>query len=186
MKILWIDTETTGFSSTKNALIEISLIFEEDGVITRRYYSQIKPFPDDEIKQDAMDLNQIDIEKITKEPMTAAQEVMLVLLSCTVDKTKLTMGGQNTPFDRRFLLQFLLKCGYSESGFNEIFSDEIIDTRRKAETFFKGRDDAPENMKLETLAKHFGIPLEKAHNAEHDCLATIGVHGALLEAHRES
>lgn len=84
---------------------------------------------------------------------------------------KFIISGFNVSFDRRFLSSMFSKNG-KESEFFALFDLQLHDTFNRAQSVKK--EIGSENIKLETLAKHYGIHID-AHDAISDILATIEV-----------
>ena len=177
-KKLYFDCETTGFSSKKNALIQLAIIIEIDGVIKEEIEFRIKPFIDDEIDERSLEVHGFskgDIEKF-EEPRCVFNRI-ISLLDKYINKfnkeDKFVPCGQNVQFDKNFVDMFFRKNGckyfYSYIGSKDKDVLEIMSWLEDNELIPKLK-----NYKLGTIAEHFKIKF-KAHDALEDIKTTYKI-----------
>lgn len=176
MKILYIDTETTGLDPKANDIIQISGLVEIDGNIEEEFDIFMQPYDYSSVSQQALAIHGNSIEKIKtfQEPHKAHTE-LINLFSKYVNKfssnksDKFVCCGQNVRFDMDFMRQFFVKSG--DPYFGSWFDYHCIDLMALT-SFLKyaGVLNVP-NLKLETVAKHFGHEFN-AHSAIDDIRMT--------------
>ncbi|NCC60072.1 MAG: 3'-5' exonuclease [Verrucomicrobiae bacterium] len=174
MKLLFLDCETTGVDNTKNGIIQIAGIIEIDGIVKEEFNLRCRPF-----KGQIYTLEALRVTGITKEEIEAypePREAYMTLIALfekyisRYDKTdKFYMVGQNTKFDYDFMNAWFRNNG--NNFFYAYIFYHLIDVIQATALFtVAGRFKLPD-MKLATVAEHFGIPL-KAHDAMEDIRAT--------------
>jgi DNA polymerase III subunit epsilon len=195
-KILFFDTETTGLDPNKNALIQLAMIMDIDGMMVAQIKIDIQPFDDDMMligladvgnnpqniswkeSKDCYfdsftptDITFSDIAEFPK-PQEAIKQINTFLKKhiSQYDKIdKAYIGGYNTPFDIAFLSKFYSKC--KDNYLGSYINWKQLDVRNMLYILdFDGKIKL-ENYKLETACNHFGIELE-AHNPLSDIMAT--------------
>ena len=174
MKLLFLDTETTGLDPDKNAVIQIAGVVEINGEVKEEFNFKCKPLEDDEVELQALDVQKLTVEELELYPESKpVYEQFSKMLDSYVDRynkaDKFYMVGQNTKFDYDFLNSWFKKHGdrflYSRINYH------LIDIMQMSAMFkLAGLMEIP-NLKLETIAKYFKIPLD-AHKAENDVKAT--------------
>ncbi len=153
MNKLYLDLETTGFSQTKNGVVEIAcipVIHNEE----KQYLDLIiKPFPTDVIAPQAMAYNGIDIDE--GEFPEEALDIFVGFLDrhTSSDNRKWTIYGWNTSFDVRFLKEFFNKC--NRTDYDQLFEEEYVDFMKIARKTLDKK--TVKNHKQETIAEHFNI-----------------------------
>lgn len=174
MKLLFLDTETTGLNPKLSGIVQIAGIVEIDGVIKEEFDIKCRPFKGDLISPKALEVQGRTMDQIREfQTPDLAYDQLKSILSKYVkpfDKAdKFYMIGQNTKFDYDFLDEFFKKN--NDSYIYSFIAYHLIDLIALTTTaIVSGKFNLP-NMKLETVAKHFGIPLD-AHNALNDIRAT--------------
>lgn len=148
------DIETTGFSPSKDRIIEIGGVKIEDGIITDRYNSFVNPktpipFEIERLTgiNDNMVINEPTIDKILPEFLEFTKGSILV--------------AHNATFDVSFI-----KKNADELGMT--FDYTTVDTVGLARLLIPNIN----NYKLNTIAKYFNISLENHHRAVDDAEAT--------------
>lgn len=183
MKLLFLDTETTGVDYTQNGIIEIAGIIEKDGREIERFNCKCKPFPGQLCKPDALKLLNISIDEIREyaEPQTVYREIIKIFDRHIdrYDKTdKFHMVGQNTKFDYDFMNAWFKNNG--NQYFYAYVNYHLIDIIQATALFkLASKIDVP-NMKLETVANFFDIKFN-AHNAMSDIETTRLIFHKYLE-----
>ena len=182
------DLETTGLDPKKNGIIQIAGIIVIDGVVKHKFDMRCKPFPDQELDPVALQITNTTKEQIEtyKDPRVVFK-ALITILSKYVNRykkgDKFTVMGYNCSFDTSFMREFFLRNNdkYYGSWFN---SYDVIDVH-KLFTGLRGTRKFPDlekldNMKLETVAKHYNIDI-KAHDALSDIYATEKLYHVFTE-----
>lgn len=183
MKVLWLDTETTGLDPVKNDIIQIAGIITVDGKVKASINFRSAPFDYGEISPEALKTNGYTEEEIKLWPNPGKTFYDLIKIFDTyVDKfnksDKLVLAGHNVGFDKLMLESMAKKCEF-EYLFSYI-DYTTLDTAQLAMICrILGKGDLPKSNKLSELCKHFGIEM-KAHDAWEDIVATRKLCGKLL------
>ena len=177
MKVLWIDTETTGLDPVKNGIIQLAGIIEIDNVVKEEFDYLIRPFPSDEMSDEALAISGTAKEELLTSPSyispITVYRQFIVMLSKYVDKfdknDKFIPAGQNVKFDTDFMRAFFVKN--TDKYFGSFVGGQAIDLMPFAMLLKYLGIIEVENCKLETLAKYIGKDF-KAHNALEDIKMT--------------
>lgn len=168
---LWLDGETTGLDSLRNDIVQLACIPVVAGVeqaITFNQYCQ--PTNYNEIDPGALAVNGLTVPFLQKQQTAEAMVSNLVIFAKQFN-CKFIIAGYNVGFDKDFIASLFKKVG-RETDFLELFTGDIRDTMKRAK---KLKEQLPTpNIKLATLATHFGIPIN-AHDALSDIQATMKV-----------
>lgn len=161
--VVVFDLETTGLEPTVNEIIEIGAVKIVNGKITETFSTLVKPKA--EISEEITNLT-----GITNEMVANAYTIEQVI----PDFYKFTRGSvltaYNISFDYNFLYVIANKLGYN-------FNNKQIDSMYLAKTKLRGL----KNFRLKTVATALGVPLENAHRAINDAIATAEVFIILSE-----
>jgi DNA polymerase-3 subunit alpha len=174
---LWLDGETTGLDPLKNDIIQLACIPVLNGVeqnVTFNQYCQAINYS--EIDPGALAVNGLTVDFIRRQQTAEAMVNNLVVFARNFG-VRFTIAGYNVGFDKDFLAALFKKVG-REHDFFEIFTGDLRDTMKRAKKL-KPQLPTP-NIKLATLADHFGIPIN-AHDALSDISATIQVDAKLSD-----
>jgi DNA polymerase III epsilon subunit-like protein len=79
-----------------------------------------------------------------------------------------------------------LEAMFSRYGLFPCWRRPTLDILQLAIDYFDGRNMTMENHKLTTVAKHFGISTEGAHDALADCRMTAKVHVGIIENRKDA
>ena len=174
MKILYLDTETTGLDPIKNDVIQIGAIVEINGVVKEEINLRCQPFDYSTIQQQALDTNKITIEQLKTFPTPqSAYKLLIKILNKHINKfdkeDKFIPVGQNINFDLGFMRQFFLKN--NDKYFGSYVDRHYIDLMAIAGFFTLTGHINPPNLKLGTIAQILGIEFD-AHDAFEDIVAT--------------
>ena len=174
MKVLYFDTETTGLNPVHNDIIQIAGVIEIDGKIMEEFNLTCQPFSFDNISKQALEINKRTVDEIREFQKPAFLHADLKkLFSKYVDQynknDKFIPAGQNVRFDIDFLHQFFQKN--NDKYFGSWLKWQGVDLLALASILQYAGKFTLENLKLETLAKHFRVELE-AHDALEDIKAT--------------
>lgn len=180
MKLLYLDTETTGLTDN-SAVVQIAGAIEIDNEVVEWFSIRCKPHKGADISESALKTIGLTIEELNKEqePAEGLKELEKIF-SKYVDRydknDKLVMICHNYPFDFRMLYNFYNRL-------NNKFLGSFIDFKLNVCTLnlvksLQVMEILPilENNKLETWCKHFGVSLENAHDALEDIRATREVY----------
>jgi len=174
-KILYFDTETSGVKSHENALLQIGMIVEIDGVEKETKQINIQPHKDDVIEEGALKVNGLKREDFPSftPPAKALREIQTFLkkyVNPYQKSDKFIPAGYHISFDIKFLRSFFFKNG--DKFFGSFFHKETIDPMEEMRKLYNtGEIDTP-NYKLTSVCEYFNIDLDKAHDALSDIIAT--------------
>lgn len=189
MKVLWIDTETTGLNPIENGvhqvagLIELDVLDKANTLIS--FDINANPLQDCQIsswhdKNKNCEIDALSISGKTKDdlgnyqPYTSGMQELIATLSGHVnleDKTdKFILAGYNVGFDKDMLFGWATVVG--EKSLGKYIDHRVIDVMTLARTAYAmGLMLEPKDFKLETLAQKYGIAID-AHDASSDIEAT--------------
>ena len=181
MKMCYIDVECGSLDKQKGALLQMAGMIVINGLELETFDYFIKPFPDDEVLDEALELNHITREQIESdpkflEPMVAYKKFTKLLLKYVNKfdkKDKYFFIGYNShAFDSPFIRNWFAKCG--DKFYGSYFFHPSIDVMLiGAYKLMKKRTEIP-NFKLASLAEYLGITIkeEEMHNALTDIRVT--------------
>lgn len=181
MKRLVIDTETTGLSPHYNKTLTVGMLL----IDVEKQHLKILDENHIFVKHDnynsnrsALKVNGINLEehdKIAIPPQEACSEINQFITKNILQETPVV--GHNISFDKRFLMAL-----FDQGEDNHKFHHETEDTMFMWRTLQnQGRVPQGMNSKLGTVANHFDIDYEKAHDALADCHITAKVYHNLLK-----
>ena len=175
MKVIFLDTETTGLTAYNHGIIDLAMIIEIDGVEQEKVSIQCAPFPKDKVDKYALEIqNLTEAEIRARIDPKVAYDQLTAILSKYVDKydknDKFTLIGYNVQFDVDFLESFFKKNG--DKFFGSWFNRRPMDVMSLAYYYRYKMGIELENWKLGTVCSHFGVPLVNAHTALPDAIAT--------------
>jgi len=177
VKVLYFDTETTGLDPVKNDIVQLSGAIEVDGKIKESFDIKMQPHSYNNVSKEALEVHDMSLDTIkTFQPPLKGYYEFTGILKKYIEKfnkeDKLYPAGYNVGFDVNVLAEFFKKCNdkYLGSWWNWKAIDPLPVLRWMD---MKGVLSL-ENYKLETVCKHFGIPIT-AHDAMSDIMATIKV-----------
>lgn len=174
MKMIFVDTETTGLDPKLNDIVQLAYIIEIDGEEKERGELYMQPVDYTTISPEALKVNGLTIEKLKTFPSSKEQHGKFVkILSKYVNRynkyDKFMMVGYNGYFDKEFMNQWFLKNG--DKYFGSLIDYHILDAMALINILRYKKIINLENSKLETASKHFGIKMD-AHDAMSDINAT--------------
>lgn len=174
MKIIFIDTETTGLSHQKHDIIQIAGLVTEDKKILDEFNFKCQPVNWDTISKEALKINNTTEEDLKKYEMPQATFIhFLKILEKYFNGEKFIIAGQNVKaFDWRFVVSFWDKHKrFADPDFQDYFDESIsldlLDLSRPLKKH--GVIDVP-NVKLGTIVEALDI---KVKGELHDALADI-------------
>tara|TARA_R100000306_G_scaffold20824_1_gene24740 strand:- start:10548 stop:11117 length:570 start_codon:yes stop_codon:yes gene_type:complete len=173
MKLFWFDVETTGLSSSRNDLVQLACLVEEDGKILGEYEFKCKP-TGGEINPKALKVTNTTEKELLARPDPHKEfEKLKVFLEKYIDKykknDKYIMAGWNTPFDQKFLQAFWYKMG--DKWFGSYFEYKVMDVYSLYLCLDCALELSYPNHKLKTVAEAERIALTP-HDAIEDIRAT--------------
>lgn len=179
MKLLWIDTETTGTNPEHNALIQLAGILEEGGEVLEEFNLHCRPHKGALIEAQALEVHGIDLDTIHSFPSPTMLLVRLLhLINTRFDAVKPIMAGFNVKFDVDFL--FWLFKHQNDGSFFKHFSYQMLEVRTLVSIAIAEKlIPCYKDLKLGTLCKHFDIEIN-AHDALSDIQATRELYYKLL------
>ena len=177
MKIIFLDTETTGLDRTKHSILQLAgYIMDTSTNSSDLFDFRIKPYTDEPWGEGAYETHHISPEEA--QSFTPQYDVYLAfkaLLKKYVDqfnkKDKFYVVGYNVQFDIDFLYNWF-KIN-NDPYFYSWIHYPPLDVMQLAGWKMLGRRQEIENFKLTTVYKFFtGEDLEGAHGALSDAAAT--------------
>ena len=179
MKILWLDTETTGLDCNKHGIVQLAMIIDIDNKVVDKKTFLMNP-TDRLMDKKALEVNGYNEEQIKKfTPWNKVHDEVISFLSLYVNKfdkkDKFILAGQNVGFDNNFMKAWFESCE-DKYWYSWVQSGAFIDTFFML-TFLQwcGKIPLLENRKNETICKHFDIDLTNAHDDMADIEATRAV-----------
>lgn len=188
-KLIFIDTETTGFDAKKNAMIQLAAILEVDGEECSRIDLRVRPFEGAVIEESALKVNGTTPEMLAEFPEEA--EAFAAWISWLEAADAIAPGvaefaGYNTPFDARFVDALHAR---NERPMSEFFNMRLppqFDALAIARKRFSKCDVA--NHKLGTIAEHVlgaeAVAAFSQENGLHNAMTDIEITRALYVAFR--
>lgn len=182
MKIMFIDTETTGVDHNFNALIQVAGILYDrtDDALQEleRFNFKIRPFASDIIESKALEVNNMTMDEILEFPPPEEVYPKLVnIFNKYVEKynrkDKFIFAGYNAQFDYNFLRRFLKKN--NDNYFGSYFHFPPLDIMNLLCFFLHERRNELNNFKLKTVCEYLNLspPEGKWHDAMTDIEMTL-------------
>lgn len=178
MKVIFIDTETTGFDDKRQDIIQIAGIVTENRVILESFNFICAPVNFWAISKDALKVTGKTVEELKTypHPKEAFNAFKSILDKYVVKgEPRFIFAGQNVPFDKRFLSSFWQKHKVTaDVDFEYYFSSKIVydlmDMTRPLKK--SGKLNVP-NVKLGTIMEALDIkPRGNLHDALTDIIGT--------------
>lgn len=175
MKILWFDVETTGLYGWKHDIIQFAYIVEIDHVVKEEGVFTMQPLN----FTDAIDGRALKIHGMTRNHLAQFQsareghnqivQVLRKYINPNVREDKFTPACYNAKFDMDFLQANFKKHGNKD--FAKYLDYHSLDPMALVVYLRYYGGIKTENVKLATVARHFGIEFQ-AHDAMEDIRAT--------------
>lgn len=173
MKLIYVDTETSGVDPRKNALLSLAGEIEIDGKSQGTFDYRLAPFPFDAIEDEALKVNGFTRQQIAGFPSPkSVYSQFTTLLGKHVHKfnrsDKFLMIGYNSRFDSDAIRAWFEKLG--DVYFGSWFWFPPIDVMNMAAWNLRDRRVSMPNFKLHTVAKALAIDVkeESLHEARYD------------------
>lgn len=182
MKLLFLDTETTGVNKNKNGIHQISGAVVIDNIVKEVFDIKFRPFEGCEIDDSALEATHLTKEEILNRELSEQQayKVFTEIIDKYVNKynraDKMFMVGYNVHFDKDMVYNWFVRCG-DNFLFSRIWGNHI-DVMVLATTVLLGQRHLMENFKQGTVAKYLGFKFdeEKLHDALFDIYICIGMY----------
>jgi len=181
MKLVFIDTETTGFDPKTCALTQIGFILDIDGQIIGKKIYKVKPWEGCHWEQSAIDKTGITPEIAagytdSEEVFKHFNSILEKYISRYDKEDKAFFVAYNASFDNDFMRNWFIRHAKTEkdaqwgNGFGNFFWTPYLDVMQVALIrTLKHRSSFP-NFQLGTVCRCLGIDFndEEAHNALYD------------------
>lgn len=181
MKLFFFDLETTGTNPGRHGIHQISGEIMVDGVTREQFDFKVRPNPQAQIEEDALNVGGVTKEQILAyPPMYDIYRKLINMLEKYVDKYNkkdkyFLVGFNNASFDNQFLRGFFLQNG--DQYFGSWFWSNSFDVMVLATPYLAANRAEMENFKLATVAKALGIEVseDNLHDASYDIALTKGI-----------
>lgn len=189
LKLVVIDTETTGLDDRKHAMVQASGKILIGGKEVSSFDFKVQPFKDDEIDDQALQVNHLTIDDLISFPSPSSvvremKEYFYQFVDHDDPKDLLTMVGFNIKFDQGFMRSFFYKCGAINS-FKNIFHYKTIDVQSLVlgYLFANNLDRSMIAFHQKDCAKAIGIKVdeERLHEASEDSSLSLKIFERMLE-----
>ncbi len=176
MKLLYLDTETTGITDN-SAVVQIAGAVEIDGEVKEWFNIRCKPHKGADISEQALKVIGLTLDELNQEQdpsdgLKEFEEVLTRHIDRYDKNDKLIMVCHNYPFDFRMLYNFYKRLNNKYLGGLIDFKLNVCTLSTIKSLQVAGKLPRLDNNKLETWCEHFGIELENAHDALSDIKAT--------------
>lgn len=178
LKRFYFDVETTGVKYTENAIHQIAIIIEIDGVEVATKDWKVRPFEGAIIEDKALEVGGVTREQIAKYPSQAKVFLDLInLLGSHIDRyDKLDkfhlVGFNNRYFDDRFLRAWFER--ENDFYFGAWFWSDSLDVMVLASQHLAHQRWSMKNFKLSTVAETLGVKVDadRLHDGLYDVQIT--------------
>jgi DNA polymerase-3 subunit epsilon len=176
MKFIFIDLETTGIPCPESGLIQLAGAIEFDGEEKESFDIRIRPFPNDAISEEALEVNGVSREDLEgyEDPKVAFRK-FVDILGRYVDRydklDKFHLVAYNAKFDADHLRAWFEKNG--DGFFGSWFWHPPLDVMSLAAIGLMRKRPALENFKLVTVAETLGLQVDEARS--HEAMYDIGL-----------
>jgi DNA polymerase-3 subunit epsilon len=187
MKAMYFDIETSGTDDKKHGILQLAGLIEIDETFVEGFNFFMKPFPNKEINDKALEANGITRDRINSnefEQPTRVYESFIQILDKYIDRydkgDKFTLIGYNARFDDAFLRNWF------EDNFNKYYGAYFhwpaIDVSNMAAVKYRDWRHKFKNFQLMTVANKLNINIDitKAHDAMYDTKVTRAIFRKLI------
>lgn len=182
MKLLFLDTETTGTDLNKNCIHQLSGAIVIDDVVKEVFDIKCRPKEGAEIEQEALEATNLTKEELLNRELTYEQgyQCFLKILDKYINKydksDKFFLSGYNVHFDKDFIYKLFV-----DNGNNFLFSyiwGNHLDVMVLATSILAGQRHLMKDFKQGTVAKYLGFNFDetKLHDALFDIYICIGLY----------
>lgn len=172
MIVGWIDTETTGLNPKAHGVHEVAIIIVRDKVIRDRRVFHFNPesCEYDEGSKVAHGKTEEEIRAYPPEKEIYPNIKEVFARNSENGAAKMVFAGYNCPFDYGFIIELMIRNG---DAIGNYFTGQFIDVLELVKRGSKeGKLPYTTDKKLGTMCKALGVPLDNAHAADADILAT--------------
>ena len=181
-KVLWVDTETTGLNPAKCTVHQVAGMIMVDGKLQEEFNLMFRPAEGAVVEKGALQVSGLTLEDVNSRDLSSfdAYTIFDNLLCTYVNKfskeDKFVLAAYNANFDAGFL-----NAWYNTHGNKYFFGlcqgGAYLDPLQMALLLEikEGEKIFRPDRKLVTVAKHYGVKLDNAHDALADIKATRGV-----------
>lgn len=178
MKLIYIDTETTGANPrgpNAHDVVQLAAIVEIDGVVVERILLECAPFNPNNYEPEALSITGVTMEELMQRPdPTVTFKKFTDMLHRHRNKydkkDRFFFVAYNAQFDYQVLIEQAKKAG-DEWFMTNFWSPPICVMMTAANLLMPVRDQMP-NFKLQTVCKFCEI--EFSENKAHDALYDLG------------
>lgn len=175
--IFYFDCETCGLDPKRHGIVQIAWIIEKDGIEQIRRCFDVMPYEGVDLNLKALEVNKFTLDRINDGIYESA------MLQYLFNDIKSVVGGgdgmipcgHNVRFDLDFLNEAIQRTSHKYTI--NYGNSSLLKMNRPVCTLglchylnYTG-DLSLDNYRLETVCRHFGIPLD-AHDAMGDIMAT--------------
>ena len=174
-KTLWFDLETTGTDSKYHGIVQFAGLMDIDGEVIDQLNLKMQPHPGAVIEQSALEVTGVSAADIAGYmPNDEAYRTIRTFFDKHVEKydpsDKMYPAGYNVQFDLGFLQEMFKR--FDKYGMGSYFNWRSVDPLPLIRLMdYKGTISLPD-YKLATVCAHYGITIDKAHDALSDVQAT--------------
>lgn len=184
MKIIWIDTETTGTDPIRHDIWQLAYILKEADREIYRHTIECRPYSPWNIDPVALEVSHtstVYLESLSKpwHSVSRFQYDLTHFVNPYDTSDKAAIGGYNVTFDLQFLTWWFKKAG-EKYGLGSFTDYTIIDAAPLARQMRRLGYRDFQNTKLATICEYYSIPLQNAHNAMSDADASMRVYPKVL------
>ena len=172
MKLLWLDTETTGLNKEKCDIIQVAGIIVINGEVEERFDFHCQPVNWENIEPVALEKTNMTTDKLKEFPLPqVVYKNLISVLDKYIDKynqfDKFYLAGHNVQFDMEFLRMFFNKMG--DKFFGSYFYYKTVDLMALCTILHTAGLIHLTSWKLDEIAKYLGVPTdENLHDASVD------------------
>ena len=185
LKILHLDTETTGRNAQANAVHQLSGGIEIEGELVEEFDFKVKPYPTAVISNEALKIAKVTVEQIMmyEDGMSVIRKLCNILekhIDLSNARDKMFLSGYGCAhFDNPFFNSFFEQNGCGK--YKSYFWTATIDTQVLAANALRYERNAMGDFKMETVAKRFNIDVDTTllHNAAYDWKVSRLIYHAL-------
>lgn len=176
MKVLWLDTETSGLDKDINGIIEIGMIIEIDEEVVEEHNFKMNPVGR-EISEKSLEISGTSLEDLEDYPywgdiFIKIKGILKKYVNPFDNTDKFILAGHNVQFDSDFMDSFF-KEFEDKYWYSYVKWKHYIDTL-PVYPFLEWANTVPQvqSKTLTSLCETFSIPLHDAHTALADIRAT--------------
>lgn len=161
IKLLWLDTETTGLNVERCDIVQIAGIVIIDGEEKERFNFHCQPMNYETIEQEAMEKTGMTVEKLKTFPTSQeTYKQFKALLTKYIDpynkNDKFYIAGHCVKFDLEFIKSFFEKMG--DKYCMSFFRHNVVDLMSFCTILLTAGLINPPNLTLGGIATYLGFP----------------------------